>query len=620
MSFTLEKFESYAYQRQHEEGMRELISLLRTLDQNYGAVGNDFQAAPLESVMQQDWDVHIWTRAASAATALLSDASLTISPQWRAEILSLHRWFSALFAATPFRNADHVLRGLNIAPEKSDLKNLKVDIKDLLKFALLYTAESEVPLDLDALWEADKELAASLCLVLITSRFLGSPSAHNKREVILPWLSKKMLELDDLESLPHGVMHDLYMHCSYADIENKHQIKKSINSLICKKLSQTGLASIEFSSKDINSLLMPAKPILLVVIEWFSKGHSIYRTHSRTIESAKERYHVIGAGYADCVDDLTRNVFDEFREIDRSLSIIDQLKHIKNIALEVGAVILYMPSVGMFPLTMWLANLRIAPLQMMALGHPATSHSGVIDFVVVEEDYVGDASCFSEQLLLLPSDGMPYRPSAAVEKLDFTKNVKTNEQTVDIAVCATTMKLNPGFLAACHSIIQKSKQKLHFHFLIGQNQGLIRPSVEWVIRGFLGASVTIYPHQSYDAYMKTIANCDFFINPFPFGNTNGVVDTVSAGLVGVCKTGREVHEHIDQGLFERLSFPSWLVTHTVDEYIDAAVRLANDHVLRKELKLQLAGQDKINVLFQGRPQIMSEMFDEQVQKIIKSAE
>ena len=617
MSFTLEKFESYAYQRQHEMAMRELLSLLRSLDQHYGGVGSDFQAAPLGSVMEQDRDVHIWTRAASAATALLSDASLTIAPQWRAEILSLHRWFSALFSATPFRNADHVLRGLNTSAEKSDLNSLQVEIKDLLKFALLYTSESEVPLDLDALWEADKEIAASLSLVLISSRFLGSPSAHAKREVILPWLTQKMLELTDIESLPLGVMHDLYMHCSYADLKEKHQVKKSINFLIDKKLTQVGLISTVFTPAEKKSLVAAEKPVLLVVLEWFNKGHSIYRTHSKTIESARDKFHVVGAGYADCVDELTKAVFDEFLEIERLIPIVDQLKRVQSIAIEVGAAILYMPSVGMFPLTMWLANLRVAPLQIMALGHPATSHSDAIDFVLVEEDYVGDAACFSERLLLLPSDGMPYRPSAATGKLSFEKNTEKQPQTVNIAVCATTMKLNPGFLLACQRIIQGSQQKLHFHFLIGQNQGLIRPNLEYVVRQSLGTSVTIYPHQGYDSYMDVIAECDMFINPFPFGNTNGIVDTVSAGLVGVCKTGPEVHEHIDQALFERLNFPSWLVTHSVDDYVEAVIRLVSDHELRRKLSLELSGQDKITILFRGRPEIMSTLFSQKLQELLE---
>jgi hypothetical protein len=81
-------------------------------------------------------------------------------------------------------------------------------------------------------------------------------------------------------------------------------------------------------------------------------------------------------------------------------------------------------------------------------------------------------------------------------------------------------------------------------------------------------------------------------------------------LVGVCRTGREVHEHIDQGLFERLGLPGWLVAPDTERYIDAARRLAEDHELRNELRRQYSGPDKVQCLFQGRPEVMGRKFVE----------
>jgi predicted O-linked N-acetylglucosamine transferase (SPINDLY family) len=260
----------------------------------------------------------------------------------------------------------------------------------------------------------------------------------------------------------------------------------------------------------------------------------------------------------------------------------------------------------MFPLTMWLANLRMAPLQVMGLGHPATSHSDVIDYVVVEEDYVGDETCFSEKLLKLPFDGMPYRPSASATGVHVMRPPRASADVVQVAMCATTMKLNPKFLQVCAEIIQRSSVPLHFHFLIGQAQGLTFPHVQKVTSQYLGEHVTVYPHQPYAPYMQVIGACDMFINPFPFGNTNGIIDTVSAGLVGVCKSGPEVHEHIDEGLFRRLGMPDWLIAHTTEDYILATLRLAANHTERAWLRNRLSSPEKVKVLFKGRPEIMSE--------------
>jgi predicted O-linked N-acetylglucosamine transferase (SPINDLY family) len=107
--------------------------------------------------------------------------------------------------------------------------------------------------------------------------------------------------------------------------------------------------------------------------------------------------------------------------------------------------------------------------------------------------------------------------------------------------------------------------------------------------------------------MARIAGCDLFLNPFPFGNTNGIIDTVTAGLVGVCKTGREVHEHIDQGMFGRLGLPSWLVASSVDDYVKAAVRLIGNDDERLELARTLSGPQAVQKFFTGRPEIFGEM-------------
>jgi len=473
---------------------------------------------------------------------------------------------------------------------------------------LLYSPESEVPLDLDALWNADKVLAAGLCLVLLSPRFLGSPSAHTKREKILPWLTAHLAQIDDIEQLPLGVLHDLYMHCSYADRADKHDIKKPINELIRRKLSLNGFKDIQVESQKPSKRLAKKKPVLMVVLEWFTSSHSIYRTHSLTMEAAREQFEVVALAYENCTDDITRKVFDDVVTIPRQSNLLDQIRFIQNEANQRNAKVLYMPSVGMFPLTMWLTNLRVAPLQMIALGHPATTHSHAIDYVVVEEDYVGSDACFSEKLLKLPKDGMPYRPSAAAEGLKVIVQPKSKPDVVLIAMCATTMKINPRFLNTCARIVKESKVPVHFQFLIGHAMGLSFPNLQRVVHQFLGPHVTVFPHQHYTAYMDVIAGCDMFINPFPFGNTNGIIDTISAGLVGICKTGPEVHEHIDEGLFRRLGLPEWLITQTEDDFVNAAVRLANNHEERFALRQAYSGADKVNVLFEGRAKIMGEKF------------
>jgi hypothetical protein len=617
MAFDLGRFEYHAYRRERELAARELLELLGSLDSHYGvagAAGCDFHATPTGVLLSgEEADEHLLARIAGAIGCLFSDPEFRLSDGGLAQLLHRHRWLSAIFSASPFRNADAILRAMNNAGSGVE-KRCDVAARDLAKYCLLYGPDAELPLDLDALYRSSRPLAVGLALALLAPRFLGSPAAHGKREVILPWLARKLEQMEDLEELPVGILHDVYMHCSYADRPDRHDIKRGINRLIRRKLAERGLAAPLPAPQPPRG---GEKPVLLVVLEWFSASHSIYRTHSRTLEAARERFRTVGMG-PKSVDAAGRAVFDEFI-VCPGADVLAQIAHVREVAERQGAHALYMPSVGMHPLTMFLANMRIAPLQAMALGHPATSHSDQIDYVVVEEDYVGDPACFSEKLLRLPPDGMPYRPSAAGTGLDLRPQIERRQsapEVVRIAVAATTMKLNPGFLGACARIAERAGRPVHFEFLVGQAVGLTYLQVARVVRQFLGDRATVHRQQPYGEYMRVIAGCDLFLNPFPFGNTNGIVDTVSAGLIGVCKSGPEVFEHIDEGLFGRLGWPRELVAHTVEEYIEAALRLIGDDGTRWRLSRELSGPASLQRLFQGRPELfghrLAQLLDERL--------
>lgn len=589
-----------------------LVNLLSILDSSYGVPGMQFQAQPLAGISEEEREAHVGIRLASAISCLFSDKDFHFAPQSLTSLFTLQRWFATIFGSTLFLNADHVVRALNLAG-KGNLSRLEVTAQDLPKFALLYLPESEIVLEVDKLWDANKYLAASLGMALLSPRFLGSPQAHNKREVLLPWLTEKLPEIETLEALPFGIMHDVYMHCSYADRPDKHDIKGAINTLIERWLETYKLLPLETPVLPVKK---EQKPTMLVVMEWFNAGHSIYRTHSRTLEAAKELFHIVGMGLANATDAVGHAVFDEWIEI-KPGSLQEQISQIRGVAEERQAQVFYMPSVGMFPLTMMLANIRLAPVMAMALGHPATSHSASMDYVVVEEDYVGDPDCFSEELLILPNDGMPYRPSGLASQNPEPPIIREHPEVVDIVVAASAMKINPEFLNACKAIAERSKVPVKFHFAVAFAQGMVYEQVKRVVRNVLGDHAIVYAHRGYTEYMDIVRKCDMYINPFPFGNTNGIIDTVTAGLVGVCKTGREVNEHIDQGLFERFGMPNWLVATTTEDYIKAVVKLVENHELRNEIRRKHAGPDKVQRIFQGRPEIMGQMLMERLKKAKK---
>ena len=601
--FSLEQFEYRCYSHDHEAAARDLVRLLQLIDRNYGRLSEQFSLSVSPAITASELENHVLTRLTSAISALFSDPGFRISPDGFGQLINLQRWLSSLFAASAFVNCDHILRSLNLLGHES--RDFQLAEQDLVKFCILYSPESELPLDVELLWARNPGLAAALFMALLSPRFLGTPAAHSKREALLAWLPDRLDQLDSLDTLPISVLHDVYMHCSYADLPQRHRIKASINRLIERKLDSVGIHPLPLSRGAIDHASQ--KPLMLVLVEWFSGGHSIYRTHSRTLEAARRDFHVVGIGYGANVDDLGRQVFDEFVEFAEPDDLFACLRQLRDLADARQAQVFYMPSVGMFQITLFASNLRIAPLQVAALGHPATTASRHIDCISVEDDFVGDPDCFSERLLRLPADGQPYRPSALA--VNLPRIAREDGPVVNIAVAATTMKLNPGFLASCQAIavqtFQQSGKRVHFHFLVGQAQGLLYPQLLRLVERYV-REATVYPHQPYQDYMAILNRCDLFLSPFPFGNTNGIIDALTVGLPGVCKTGPQVFEHIDEGLFRRVGLPQWTIAQTREDYVQAAVRMAANHGERVALYQHLATDEPLRTLFSGRSHALSE--------------
>lgn len=593
---SVNRFEHAVANKEYELACNELRAILNKLDTNFGAL-TDIEFDIPQQIQDSEYDttVHFCTRMAVGITTLFQDPKLDISHKGFLSLITLQRWMHLIFASSPFINADHILQTYNTKADRESNLDIHIEssLSALFKFCLLYFPESNVNLSLDTLWKVQPEVCASLMFALQSPRFLGTSTAFNKRAAILQWFPEKLAQLNGFNGLPSGISHDVYMHCSYDIAENKHLVKKSLNQIIRKHLLQVG-----WQDRDVNQIKIDKKPVMVVLLEHFHAAHSIYRTHSTSMIAAREHFHLIGLG-GESVDEAGRNVFDEFHLITGN-TIFDKLLFVKQICEENNAAIVYMPSIGMDLITIFASNCRLAPIQAIALGHPATTHSEFIEYVVVEDDYVGSEDCFSETILRLPKDALPYVPSSAAPT-SVEYSLRENPETVNIGIAATTMKLNPYFLNALKTIAEQANVKVHFYFTLGQSLGVTHPYIERFIKSYLGDTATVYPQLPYHDYLNVLYNCDMMLNPFPFGNTNGIIDMATLGLVGICKTGDEVHEHIDEGLFKRLGLPDWLIADSADEYVAQAIRLAENHQERIELRRHIIEKNGLQTLFTGDP-------------------
>ncbi|ACC71367.1 adhesin [Paraburkholderia phymatum] len=605
--FSLEQFESLVASRDYETAHEALVGLINTFISNRSRLpGVDLAFADPTRPASKEGTSTL-QRIADAITALLAAPQFRLNDLQFNQLFSSRHWLNMLFVASSYGSVDHILRALLAHPPRPDDPEAAKALTR--KQIVLYTIESEFDIDLADLAKSDPVLATSLGMSVVSSAVVISPAAHEKRERLIEWLPRALESIADLDDLPGPAVCGAYMHCSYSDLPNRHAMKRGISQLVRRKLGELGLLAHE---ADVGCVPLldntrecesgtTRKPLMIVVLEWFNGGHSIYRTHSRTMLAARERFEVVAFGEAQHVDAAGREVFDRFIPFEHPEYVGEIVRQIQTFARENPPAVLYMPSVGMFPHTIFMTNVRVAPLQIAALGHPATMHAQCIDYVSVEEDFVGDPACFSEKLMRLPKDGQPYVPSKLLT--DITPSVPARGAYLNIAVTASAMKLNPRFLDACRQIIETAGIRVCFHFMTSWSEGLDIAYVRKLVESAIPRSnVLVYGGLSYSTYLKVINAMDMFVSPFPFGNTNGIVDAFTLGLPGVNLCGPEVFEHIDSGLFERAGMPAWLTAHSIDEYVRAAVRLATQHDEREALRRQMIEKKAVERIFEGRPE------------------
>jgi predicted O-linked N-acetylglucosamine transferase (SPINDLY family) len=269
---------------------------------------------------------------------------------------------------------------------------------------------------------------------------------------------------------------------------------------------------------------------------------------------------------------------------------------VRAVAAEIAArkpsVILYL-GVGMVRTMIALASLRLAPIQCASFGHTASTMSRAIDYFILPKDFVASTECFSEKVLALPNEAMPFAPQPAP-----TFRRQTSDNTIRVAICASTMKLNPVLFEAIARIARGAQAHAEFRFLPIASIGLAYFELSRVVRATI-PSATVFPQLPRDRYMERLAQCDFFLCPFPYGNMNGIIDAFQLGLPGVCLDGVEAHAHADAAFFARINLPAELTTQSVDEYVAAAIRLIDDQTWRVYCTEIVRNADLDKAFFRG---------------------
>ncbi|RKZ42431.1 MAG: hypothetical protein DRQ49_02005 [Gammaproteobacteria bacterium] len=569
--------ERLVLQQNFEEASALIIKLLVSAERKGGVVLDG------KSDLEHDF-LSEYTRLASAMTAFFAHPKMVLFFDGFTIFATYKKHLLGIFQLSGFRGTDHLLALIGNQEGKGDQFSVQGE-QQMMKFLLFYSFDSEVDIDFAHLLKNIPKLAMPVYLSLVGEECLLTHSACQRRDKLLevgPLLEEMPLEDKQLTRLSN-----LWMFCSYSESKTKHDIKAHLNVVLRKFMEKQG----------VNVPALPAqrrkkdRPVILIPSERFTASHAMYRCYAPAIQQLREKFELVFMSETHRMDDISKTLFDKVIEVDFGKM---PPKKLVGKVLKLKPDMIYFPSLGMSQWTLLLANLRLAPIQFMTLGHPATSHSPFIDYILmVEVNYSPNVDCFSEKVVLLDTANF-HQMIAPAGAVAIPPDIRKNPSAVRLAITSTSFKLNASFMAVCQRIWQNSQKPVEFHFFPSEKgmsyQKVKQRILEWI------PEAKVYPGANYNIYIANLNACDIHLSPFPFGGTNSNVDSMQHGIPIVTLEGDEPHARTDLPFFEMSNLPKWLWTHSEDEYVEAALRLVHHDEERVAIGEALLAQDFESIL------------------------
>lgn len=425
--------------------------------------------------------------------------------------------------------------------------------------------------------------------------FLTIPNILNSAEESLECRRKFEKELDTLEELfldgqldgVHGAVGShLPFYLAYQELNNKDLLSK-YGSLCNHIMSQWQL------KHDLKHRASPsAEKIQLGIVSDHFKHHSVWHAIIKgwlaNLDLSKFEIHLFYLGSSEDLNtDFAKAKASSFTSNQPSLLAWS------NAILEKNIEALIYPEIGMNQLATQLANLRLAPIQMVAWGHPETSGLPTMDYYLSAELFETDGSdgAYSEKLIRLPNLGCSYsRLLVGASDFDLVSIAPKSDSA--IFVC-------PGMLFKyapqndwIFASIAKKVGKCQFIFFYEHNHSaeILKARLKKVFEEEsleVDHYVLFIPLLARENFYGLLKRCDVFLDTIGFSGFNTAIQAIDCGLPIVTKEGAFMRGRLASGILKRMALDECIAT-TDQEYIELAVRLAQDKPYRDQVSSKMS--------------------------------
>jgi len=267
--------------------------------------------------------------------------------------------------------------------------------------------------------------------------------------------------------------------------------------------------------------------------------------------------------------------------------------------LEAQPDVLIYPEIGMDPMTVKLASLRLAPVQVAAWGHPETTGLPTIDYYLSGETFEppGAQGHYSERLVALPHLGCFVQPSNVGPAVPDA-GVWGIDTHAPLFLCpGAPFKYAPEHDRIFPEIARRlGRCRFIFftHWLSGLSEKLRRRLESVFGRSGLafGDFVTFIPWQDQPRFFGLMQRADVYLDTIGFSGFNTALQAVECGLPIVTREGRFMRGRFASAILKRMGLAE-LVAQSEEDYVALAVRLARDIQYREHVRSRIAASRQV---------------------------
>jgi len=494
---------------------------------------------------------------------LLTKPELRIEQDQAMQLMATHHILAHLTAISDFKTTD-----VQVAMVRDQPRNL-------LRLLILYSVRNRTVLPPKALFDADPFLA-SLWYASYPMGTIGAVSEHLWENLL-----RHLGYVDPRLQAPDPRILGFYFKSTQIAPGLERPLKDRWNADIRRQLS-----GVRIRNKP------DPKSVAIITAKWFP-GSAVYRSLSPLVHSLKGKYKLTLVHLGPEHRDLDTSPFAEVRHVEMTPGQLDCTQIEQN-----DFQVAFFPDIGMMAESIWLSNMRLAPIQATGYGHPASTGVSEIDYFIggAESELLSRAvEYYAERLVLLAGLGsVPTYP-------DFYQPTfpQRNDDAVVINLPWGATKTNYPMLRRLKTIQEYSTRPVRFHFFPawGLNRYCAPPLFVEGIGALFGNTATVYANRAIPEYLARMEQGDLCLDSYPFGGFNTIIDALYLAKPVVVQEGEFFFNRVGAALLRRVGLEE-LVAHSEDEYIGKALRLVEDQSYRRSITERLRNLDLRPLIFQ----------------------